>query len=126
MNCGHAQDQLLDGGFGGQDLTGHLASCAECRRFAASVEAVDAAFHRLRIVLAPPTLKPNVLLRAKLEQGLRRRLITLALDTLAAAGCVAALAAVLFWIYPQPAVTAFALVLGCLWAALFRGTAIET
>lgn len=125
MNCSQSQDHLLNGTSSGPDLTQHLASCAACRRFATSVQAVDAAFHRLRTVLAPPTLKPAILFRAKLESGLRRRLITLALDTIAAASCAAALAAVLFWIYPQPAVTALTLVLGCLWATIFRSAEME-
>jgi predicted anti-sigma-YlaC factor YlaD len=123
MNCDTVQLTLLETSAGAScsaEVNAHLEACADCRRFAGSLQAVDEAFQALRFTSAPPRLATAVLRRARLDRGMERRLLMLALDTISAAGTLAAGAAVLFWIYPHPAVIAPALLLGWLGVVLFR------
>jgi len=126
VNCDSVQRELLEGAaVASMELSAHVEACPACRSFANSLQSVDAAFHALRFTTAPAHLTTMILRRARLERRLERRVLTLALDTITAASTAAAAAAVLFWIYPHPAIIAMGLLLGCLWTVILRHSLSE-
>jgi anti-sigma factor RsiW len=92
MTCLEAEEQLLeamDGALAGperQALDGHVATCARCTAFAASLRAVDAA---LTAALPQPVVPPSiaVTVRARVRRERRAAIRESLPDLIHLAGC---------------------------------------
>ena len=103
MDCPTAQDAILEALTIGQlemhaDLRAHLATCADCARFAARQQALDA---RLSTALVAPHLSPSFrpALGARIRRERRRAWLEVAPDVVHFTSCALA-TAVCAWLVP--------------------------